>query len=90
METDDAHEAVVHLVARSGVYCASDDLSVKKVSTSTGHTLYVVIAMNGIAHAVKDALAPLIAPRLPHVDGVWVLRPNEVSKLARQSDQPLL
>ena len=87
METDEAHEAVVHLVAKSGVYCASDDLSVKKVTTSAGHTLYVVLALNGIAHAVKDALAPLIAPRLPHVDGVWVLRANEVSELVRQSDQ---
>jgi len=60
---------------------------VKKVNTSAGHTLYIVIAMNGIAHAVEDALAPLVSPRLPPFDGVWVLRPNEVSELIRQSDQ---
>ena len=77
MEAAEAYEAVVKLLEGNGVYCASDDVSVKKVITQAGHILYVVIALNGIASAVESALAPLISPRL------WVLRELQAGELIR-------
>jgi len=83
MEADEAYAAVVKLLQGNGVYCASDDVLVKKVITPAGHTLYVVIALNGIASAVESALAPLISPRPGGVYGVWVLREVQAGELVR-------
>jgi hypothetical protein len=85
VESDEAYEAVVQLLEGGGVYCASDDLLVKKVITPAGHTLYVVIALNGLARAVENALAPLLSPQPCRVDGVWVLRQHEVCDLVRKA-----
>ena len=85
MEPDEVCEAVVQLLEGNGVYCASDDLSVKKVVTPAGHTLHVIIAVHGIARAVENAFAPLISARPCRVPGVWVLRQDEVCELVRQA-----
>ena len=88
MESDEVYETVVQVLEGSEVYCASDDVLVKKVITPAGHTLYVVVASNDIALAVENALAPLISPRLGHVYGVWVLRQREVCDLVRKAQRP--
>jgi hypothetical protein len=44
LEADEAYEAVVKLLEGNGVYCAADDVSVKKVITPAGHTLYVAMS----------------------------------------------
>ena len=83
MEAAEAYEAVVKLLEGNGVYCASDDVSVKRVTTQAGHTLYVAIALNGIASAVESALTPLISLRPCGIYGVWVLRELQAGELIR-------
>src|SRR5215217_5961317 len=85
MESDEVYETVVQVLEGSGIYCASDDVLVKKVITPAGHTLYVVIASYDIARAVENALAPLISPRPGHVYRIWVLRQREVCGLVRKA-----
>jgi hypothetical protein len=85
VDSDEAYEAVIHLLEEHGVYGARDDVLVKKVITPLGHTLYIVIAMHGIERAVENAIAPLIPPHPCGGYGVWVLRQREVGELVRKS-----
>jgi hypothetical protein len=85
VNSDEAYEAVVHLLEEHGLYCAPDDVLVKKVITPLGHTLYVVIAFNGLERAVENIIAPLI-PRQPCGSyGALVLRQQEVREVVRKA-----
>ena len=77
MGTDDVRAALAQFLKQQGETCLDDDLVVKSVTTEAGQTFYVVIAMNGCEHAVRQALSPLVADNVTGVGGVWVLRQKD-------------
>ena len=85
VDSDDAYEAIANLLEERGVYCASDDLLVKKVITPLGHTLYIVVASNGIERALADAIASVLPSHPCGGYGAWVLRQNEARELVRNA-----
>ena len=55
-----------------------EDLIVKRLITPKGHTLYIVIELNGSGNAVADALAGAISAHGGHgQEALWLLREQD-------------
>src|SRR4051794_28526092 len=88
MELDDErklHKAITQLLDQQGFRCGSNDIVVKKASTRSGHTRYVVIALKGTEIPVANVIASFAA-RDASICGVWVLRQQEVLELQRKAE----
>lgn len=83
VDPSEVYQAILHLLNRNGIYHPNDHVVVTRAMSSSGRTVYVVVA-NGIGCAVTNAIASVIAPReLPRSQETLVLSEHEVGELVR-------
>ena len=81
LDTNEVHTSLTRALEWQGIYGVSDDLVVKRATSPSGRTWYVITACNGIESVVGKILSPCTPHKAACGAGVWVLRCQPISEL---------
>ena len=82
--------SLLRLLQLQGIRCSGNDLWLRRVTTRTGHPVYVVIGLNGTDKLLSRLARNVAGRRETSVgtQGVLLLRPTDLDKLIAGTSPP--